>query len=133
MRPLAWCRRIECPVCREKQNVETKQSWIQTAGYCQSHFTQDHKGPAGLTKKFRERGSHVSVHVLMHSTDYTTKLRKETHGKFSFILIDQQPDAMNVVVRGNDTEMLASPIVDEYTAGRQTPSYETYVYMKLLT
>ena len=42
---------------------------------------------------------HISVRVLMHSTDYETKLHEKTDGKFSFTLIDQQRDAMNVVVR----------------------------------
>ena len=51
--------------------------------------------PAGLISS---RGSHVFVSVLMHSTDYTTKLHTKQHCKFSFTLIDQQPDAMNVVV-----------------------------------
>ncbi|XP_062512293.1 TNF receptor-associated factor 2-like isoform X2 [Corticium candelabrum] len=51
------------------------------------------------------KGSHVSVHVLVYAReyDYDVKLPKRQHCKFSFTLLDQQPDAMNVVARRENT------------------------------
>ena len=44
-------------------------------------------------------GSHVSVDACVDDGDYDDQLPKNRHCKLSFTLIDQQPDAINVVVR----------------------------------
>ncbi|XP_062512232.1 TNF receptor-associated factor 5-like [Corticium candelabrum] len=51
------------------------------------------------------KGSYVSVHVLVFAReyDYDVQLPKRQHCKFSFTLIDQQHDAMNVVARRENT------------------------------
>ncbi|XP_062512494.1 TNF receptor-associated factor 4-like [Corticium candelabrum] len=48
-------------------------------------------------------GSHVSVDVCVRKGDYDDQLPKKQHSKFSFTLIDQQSDAINVVVRREKT------------------------------
>ncbi|XP_062512481.1 TNF receptor-associated factor 6-B-like [Corticium candelabrum] len=47
--------------------------------------------------------SHVSVDACVDDGDYDDQLPKKQHCKFSFTLIDQQPDAINVVVRREKT------------------------------
>ncbi|XP_062512182.1 TNF receptor-associated factor 6-B-like [Corticium candelabrum] len=51
----------------------------------------------------RYKGSHVSVDAYVCKGDYYDQLPKKQHCKFSFTLIDQQPDAINVVVRREKT------------------------------
>ncbi|XP_062512297.1 TNF receptor-associated factor 4-like [Corticium candelabrum] len=67
-----------------------------------------HTGPQGYNLYLvlfpmgygRYRGSHVSVDAYVCKGD---QLPKKQHCKFSFTLIDQQPDAINVVVRREKT------------------------------
>ncbi|XP_062512086.1 TNF receptor-associated factor 6-like [Corticium candelabrum] len=81
------------------------------------------------------KGSHVSVHVLVYAReyDYDVKLPKRQHCKFSFTLLDQQPDAMNVVVRQENTlDLIPRPQTMLITEDREH-ALQVIPYTKLET
>ena len=88
--------------CRKKAElnpcyrIQSKPFYLRPQGY--------HLGlllyPMGFG---RYKGSHVSVYAYLCKGDYDDQLPKKQHCKVSFTLIDQQPDAINVVVRQEKT------------------------------